>query len=74
MIISLNGVDIGNWEFDLLDPHTSMAGPQFEYTVPEGLKKRHLRVLEISLQVTGHPEWDSVYELPVINFNKSSLI
>ncbi len=47
----------GHWEFAKVEAHTSLKGPGIEEPVSE--------ILGISLQVDGHPEWDSVYELPV---------
>ncbi|MEE9463813.1 MAG: glycoside hydrolase family 2 TIM barrel-domain containing protein [Bacteroidales bacterium] len=57
MIIYINGMEAGHWEFEKVEAHTSLKGP--------GLEQQAGETLEISLRVEGHPEWDSIYELPV---------
>ena len=65
MTIAVNGGDIKTWQFGEVQENTVLKGPRLMIRVPARVRDQGMTGMEIALKVLGHPEWDSVYELPV---------
>ena len=65
MTITVNGVEIRTWEFEEVKGNTVLKGPQVEFLVPTQDRDQVIADMVIALKVQGHPEWDSIYELPI---------
>jgi beta-mannosidase len=69
MTIAVNGGDIKTWQFEEIMENTVLKGPRLMIRVPprgrDPDRDQGMAGMEIALKVLGHPEWDSVYELPV---------
>ncbi|KPL11713.1 MAG: hypothetical protein AMS26_19645 [Bacteroides sp. SM23_62] len=65
MTIAVNGGDIKTWQFGEVQENTVLKGPRLMIRVPARVRDQGMTGMEIALKVLGHPEWDSVYKLPV---------
>ncbi len=65
MTIAVNGADIKTWQFGQMGQNTVLRGPRVTVRVPALIRDQGMTRMEIALKVLDHPDWDSVYELPV---------
>ncbi len=67
--ISVNGWDIKTWNFDEVKENTVLKGPRVMIQVAAQDRDQDtncgMTCMVIALKVLDHPEWDSVYELPL---------
>ncbi|NOR73718.1 MAG: hypothetical protein GQ525_01025 [Draconibacterium sp.] len=52
-------IDVASWDFEEIEPNKNLEGPEVEVVIPEFNSSQ----MTLSLEVKGHPEWNSEYEL-----------
>jgi len=52
-------VELGKWDFGTIEPNKNLEGPKEEVNLPDF----ELQKMTLLLEVVGHPEWNSSYDL-----------